>query len=376
MANGVLALPIMTCYAVLARMGFRRISILGVASILMLGVYFYSYVAPSGHGSFGQALRTNPLGLLHYVFVYIGGPFSFGDSHAGVWTATIAGVFLVGSSVFFFLKFLTGPRDETLPLALLAFILYVGGTALGTAGGRLIFGIETALASRYMTPSLMAWAALLILYLPNINSFRLSVQNKLWCWFAILLLLMLVKQLECLGSERVRNFDRKLAALSVELGVKDEVQIKHIFPSVNWIFAIAEKPIAENLSIFGITTIKDQREILRTKLVVGNVTKGCRGSIDEVSKIDGDTKYLKLRGWVFDPVQNKVPEYALIVDVDGTVYGVILTGDERKDVADAINQKARDSGAKGYLLSDALGKVLQIFVPENDCLANVVINPN
>jgi hypothetical protein len=376
MANGVLALPIMTVYAVLARMGLRRIGILGVVSVLTLVAYFYGYVAPAGHGSLGQALRSNPLGLLHYVVVYVGGAFSFGDSHVGVWTATIAGIFLVGSSVLFALKALARPNEETLRLALLAFILYIGGTALGTAGGRLMFGIDQALASRYMTPSLMAWAALLILYMPQINTLRLPAQNKLWVWFAILLLLMLPKQLESLGSKKDRSFDRQLAALAVEMGVKDDAQIKHVFPSVPWIMSIAERPIAENWSIFGMAPIKDKHELLRTKLDVGNAADTCKGAIDEVSTIDGDSQYLKLRGWIFDPVQNKVPAYAWLVDGVGAVYGVVLTGDDRKDVAEAINSHARYSGAKGYLLTDAHDKALKIFVPESDCFAVVVIKKN
>ena len=373
MANGVLALPIMTGYAVLARMGLRRILTLGAASILMLGIYFYGYIAPTGHGSLGQALRTNPLGLFHYVVVYVGGALSFGGSHSGVCTATIAGVFLVGRSVFFAFKYINGSRNETLRLALLAFILYVGGTALGTAGGRLIFGVETALASRYMTPSLMAWAALVILHLPNINSLRLSVQDKLWVWFSILLLLMLPKQLESLRSEKARNFDRKLAALAVELGVKDEAQIKHVFPSVDWVFAIAEKPISKNLSIFGMVPIKDKHEILGAKLNVEAAGDTCKGAIDEISKVDHDKKYLKVRGWIFDQLKIKVPEYALIVDNAGTVQGVLLTGDDRKDVEKVINSKAHYSGAKGYLLSNAVNNRIKLFAPESKCLVDILI---
>lgn len=376
MANGILALPIMMVYAVLVRMGLRRILVLSVVSVFALGVYFYGYVAPAGHGSLGQAMRTNPLGLLHYVVVYVGGAFSFGNNQVGLWTATIAGVFLVMSSVFFAFKALANPTEETLRLALLAFILYIGGTALGTAGGRLIFGIDQALSSRYMTPSLMAWAALLILYLPHLNALRMSVQNKLWVAFAILLLLMLPKQLEPLVLKKDGNFDRQLAALAIELSVKDEPQIKHVFHSVSFVLDMTKMPIAENWSIFGMPPIKDQHEILRTKLDVVNAADTCRGAIDEISKIDGESQYLKLRGWIFDPVQNKVPPYAFLVDAVGTVYGVVLTGDDRMDVANAISPKARYSGAKGYLLIDAQDKTLRVYVPESACLANVNIKPH
>jgi hypothetical protein len=373
MANGVLALPIMMVYAVLARMGLRRIVILCVASVFALMAYFYGYVAPAGHGSLGHALRTNPFGLLHFIAVYMGGAFSFGNKHVGIWTATIAGIFLVMSSVFFAFKALANPTEETLRLALLAFILYIGGTALGTAGGRLIFGVDQALASRYMTPTLMAWAALLILYLPQINSLRPSLQNQLWVWFITILLFMLPTQLESLASEKARNLDRKLAALAVELGLKDESQINHVFPSVPWILDIAEKPIAKNWSIFGMAPIKDLREMQGTKLDVLNSAEVCMSSIDEVLKIDGESQYLKLRGWIFNPVRNKVPEYALLVDTVGTVYGVVLTGDDRKDVANAINSKARYAGFRGYLWAHAQDKVLKILVPEDKCASSIFI---
>lgn len=374
MTNGVLALPIMTVYAMLTRMGLLRVAILGIASAFTLGFYFYDYVAPVGHGSLGQAIRSNPLGLLHYVVVYVGGPFSFGSYRAGMWAASVAGVFFIGSSIFFALKVLNRPREETLRLALLAFILYIGGTALGTAGGRLIFGVEQALSSRYMTPSLMVWATLLILYLPQINTLRVSFQNKLWVAFAVLLFLMLPKQLEPLLFKKDAIPDRQLAALAIELSVKDSAQIKYVYPNVSHILNMTKKPIAENWSIFGVQPIKDQHEILRTKLDIVNATDTCRGAIDEIGKIDGELQYLTLRGWIFDPVLNKAPEYAYLVDSVGTVYGVALTGFDRMDVTNAISPKARYSGAKGYLLTDAQDKALRVYVPESACLANININ--
>lgn len=367
MANGVLALPIMTLYAMLARLGLHRITIIGGASILMLGFYFFDYVAPAGHGSLGQAIRTNPIGLLHYVVVYVGGAFSFGDRNIGVWTATFAGIFLVVSSCVFALRVLARPKDESLRLALLAFILYIGGTALGTGGGRLIFGIEQALESRYMTPSLMAWVALLILYLPKINALHFSIQNKLWIIFAFLLLLMMPKQLESLKSKADRNFDRQLAALAVELGVKDESQIKHVFPSAAWIMEIAEKPINENLSIFGMLPIKDQREILRKKIEIGSAVDTCKGVIDEVLKIEGDSQYLKIRGKFFDEIKRKVPEYALLIDADDFVYGVLLMDGYRKNPNNIVDHNSLNSGFEGYLLLSAIDGALRIFVPAKSC---------
>lgn len=373
MASGVLALPIMTIYALFVRLGVRRIVVLAVVSILSVGIYFYGYVAPPAHGSLTQAIRANPIGLLHYFSVYMGGPFAFGNSRAAIWRATAAGIFLIISAIYFSYKLLKNENHETLRFALLAFILFIGGTALGTAGGRLIFGVDQALASRYMTPALMAWAAIFIIYLSDAAKVETYAKKYRWVFFAVLLLLMLPKQLGALESKREQNFNRELAALAVEIGAKDEKQIQNVFPSVSWILEIAKDPIERKLSIFGVAPIKDKRDIFRSKITFSNSVKTCQGSLDELSNIDGDKDYLKIRGWIYDSLHEKIPDYALVVDQSGSVFGVFLTGDDRMDVANAIAPKARYSGAKGYLLPDAKDKALKIYAPESGCVVPVAI---
>ena len=161
MANGVLALPLMTFYAALVRLGWRRFGVIALLSVISLWSYFHEYIAPPGHGSLGQALRENAVGLIQYTLIYLGGPFYnlVRGGSIGLLLAQVAGVVLIFASTAFALLSIKKPRQSTLQLAMLIFILYVVGSALGTAGGRLIFGVEQALSSRYMTPALMAWAS-------------------------------------------------------------------------------------------------------------------------------------------------------------------------------------------------------------------------
>lgn len=377
MANGVLTLPLLTLFCTLVRCGRRRCSFLAVLSILSLWAYFYAYSAPGGHGSLGQALRENPGGLMQYVFVYIGGPFYFlvGGGAIGLLVAKIAGAFLIFSAVLFAWRALQSPAHSTLSLAMLFFILYVGGTAFGTAGGRLMFGVEQALSSRYMTPALMAWAALLLLYFPKIETLSHTVRAKLWMPFLLLILLMLPQQLKALASKKDVLFERNIAALALELGVRDQTQIGSIFPSADWAQSISVVPIARNLSIFGVFPIKDSSEIVGyTISETSQPDHQCQGAIDEVQSVEGDGRYLRIRGWFFDPVKKRSAKSVRLVDGDGVVQGIVLTGQSRPDVAHAIDPAAGVAGFKGYVHADAQGKTLFLRDPEGGCQLTATVS--
>jgi hypothetical protein len=264
-----------------------------VIAIAGVSFYFYEYTAPGGHVSLRQAVLTNPVGLLHYVAAYVGSPFSFGSKSFGLLTATAAGIILIGSSLFFAWQMLSSTRQKSLQLALLIFILYVGGTSLGAAGGRVIFGVEQALSSRYMTPALMAWAALFLLLYINADLLKSWARNKLWIVMAGLILLMLPQQLKALKSQSQILFEREVAALALELGVKDQGQISNIFPSAEWALDIVKVPIQENYSIFGEAPLADLREKMGQTFDEKNaLQQECKGHRDSVEKIESAPNFL------------------------------------------------------------------------------------
>lgn len=376
MANGILALPLMTAYTIFARMGWRRSVLLTVLSMFSLWLYFFDYNAPGGHGSLGLALRETPLDLIYYVLIYLGGPFYylFGTGDFGQVIAAAAGIFMVVSCAFFGWRIVPIANKATLPLALLVFILYIGGTALGTGGGRVLFGVDQALASRYMTPALMAWSALLLLYLPKLEAVGQSVKTRVWLPFLLLSLLMLPLQLKALASKQGLLFEREIAALALELGIEDKSQISNIFPNASWAMAIADKPVATNLSVFGNFPYKDGREIIHQ-----NYTKAsrpdykCLGSIDEVEAIEGDTKFIRVRGWIFDPHSRQAPKGAQLIDGNRIVQGLIISGQNRPDVANAIDSFAANSGFKGYVSALAQGQTVDLIDPQGSCQLSATI---
>jgi hypothetical protein len=361
LASGVLALPLMTVYAVLVRMRWQRSLLLAILSLATIWLYFHNYHAPVRHGSLTRALLENPVDFVHYVLLYLGGPFFY--LFGSRFIAVLAGAFLITSSAVFVWRILPNVRQASLSLALLTFILYIGGTAVGTAGGRLIFGVEQALSSRYMTPVLMAWAALLVLYVPSLNSLNRRMRGQLWIPFLLLLALMLPQQLKALASQQEVLFQRKIAALALELGVKDQPQIRHIYPSAATVLSSSEVPRERNLSIFGLSPIRDAREAMDKMMPI----QQCQGHVDRVEAIEGVTRYLRVRGWFYDSRHHSVPESVRFVDNQGIVKGIVLTGKLRPDVAKAIDPAAELSGFEGYVLADAQGKSVELVDPQSGC---------
>ena len=377
MANGVLALPLMTIYAAITRMGWRRVVILAVLSCLGLLTYFHNYHSPGGHGSVFVALRENPLGLLRYVLLYVGGPFYFITGKGSIIVAEAAGALLIAASVYLAWESLRKIRKSSREVAMLVFILYVGGTALGTAGGRLLFGAEQALSSRYMTPALMAWGALLVILAPKVIRLTQPHRRKVWIPLLGLSLVMLPMQLTALQSQTAALFERDVAALSLEMRIKDQRQIGQIYPSAEWALSLTEVPSTQNLSIFGEKLFKDVREqIGQERVELSGSGRSCHGFVDGIELIEENSQFMRIHGWLFDQERKAIPKSLWIVGHAGKIFGYVLLGQPRPDVAAVIDQHASNAGFKGYFLTEAQGLPVTLFDPESKCTLPVTLPPN
>lgn len=368
MANGFLALPLTFLMAIVLRLNWKKSAFLGLLAVLMSAVYFYDYQPVAGHGSLRQTISTNPVGMIEYVLLYIGSPFYYFMGGVGIAKnlAQLAGAFLISSAVFFAITALRSPRTSSLQLALLAFLLYVGGTAFGTAGGRLMFGLNQALSSRYATPALMAWAALLILYAPYVSKALSQRRGPALCLLLALFFLVIPRQFTALLPDGEKQFQRKVAALALELRIKDQAQIGTVYPSVESALAFTKTPVERNLSIFGQAPIKNVRDRIGTTAAIG-MPPTCRGYIDQVSAIAGEGNYVSIEGWIFDEKSHSTPASLQILDEQNTVIGYALTGRPRLDVAAAINKKAELSGFKGYVLREKIGKQVELRSDKPSC---------
>jgi len=343
MANGVLVLPLLLIEAVILRSRGTHIVTLALLAVVGPTLYFHDYHAIAAHGSLVQAVSETPLKLLSYILLYLGGPFYYflGKGPIAQYIAQALGLFLIGSSVYFLYRSLHSPRANSLCLALLVFLLYIGGTAVGTAGGRLIFGVATT--SRYMTPALFAWAALVALYAPQLSKTVRSgriLRMAIPC--IILLVLMFARQLHALESHKSELFERKVAALALALQVKDQEQIETIYPDAEHVEQISREPIAKKISVFGEPIIENA-----IKLIGGAqptmASEDCRGVLEKVRKIPSERKYVRVTGQLICEKSTK----AVLLVKGGMVIGYALRGMLKPD----LDSERQHLGFKGYMLA-------------------------
>jgi len=370
MANGVLALPLMTVQALISGLGRRRVTILAVTSIACIGLYFHGYVSPGEHGSLTRTLLDSPWSMLRFTLLYLGGPFAYlaGGAATGIGVGIAAGALMLAVCVGATLLTLLRRPPDTLRLALLVYMAYVGGTAFGTAGGRAAFGIEQALSSRYMTPALMAWAALLLIALPVGGLRRTVPRTALALACALLLVPMTSLQWAALQRHDVVQFERSVGTLALAIGVRDARTIGQTFPFIDQALSIVRVPRERHWSIFAIPPWRDAASMIGAQsgaTVRGDVA--CRGGIDEAASIGDDPSYLRITGWFHDTTHDHSPQSGQVLDARGVVRGLLLTGHFRPDVAAALTPAATRAGFVGYVRADDEGAGVRLVDPDAGC---------
>lgn len=363
MANGVLALPLMALYAIPLRLGLGRIVFLFLLSAIELFAYFHNYNPVPGHGSLRQALLSQPLDLLRYVFIYLGSPLYYltrSDQFA-----KYAGLFLTVSSFWFAFSTLRRWRSEPLALCLLFYLAYIGATAFGTAGGRLNFGLDQALSSRYTTPAIMAWMALLILYARQLGKFYVTTWPLQLLLTGALLSIVPLQKLALMENSTEKQ-EKMFAALSLEMDIHDDAAIKHIYPNFQDVQRGAAFARSQDWSIFGNPALLGVHERIGQPLL-SPPAELCLGYIDSISSIEGASDYVRVDGWMFSKETGKPPFRIWISDAGGTIVGFALAGFPRPDVAAVIDRGAGASGFRGYIKASATHQKLLMIGEKPGC---------
>ncbi|WP_273243088.1 hypothetical protein [Hyphomonas atlantica corrig.] len=360
MANGVATLPLLAVGAAVFRMGWVRFGILAVVAVFAVALYFNGYHSIGGHGSLRESLLTDPIGLLVFVFRYLGSPFFyiFGMNRVAHLIAILAGASMVFVAVGIGLQVLRGRRLHHVSSGLLLFIVFVGLTAFVTAGGRLMMGSGAAFASRYTTPALMAWAALFCIFSPWIlTAFRKAGPERFASLsiVAAMALFLLKYQFTALNPLTHTLHVRSVAALAAELDIPDSPYISQIYPNTAVVLDIANKATANDLAVFGLKPYKGLRERIGGQESLGEV-RACAGNLERIESIGGSDKYVRVHGWQFDQERRRVEQSLRIVDETGRLVGFALTGESRPDVKAAVDRKAGAAGFTGYVLAEALGR--------------------
>ena len=346
MANGILALPSMVVMAVISRRA-RPLEIGILAGVTIAGTLAWLY-----HHTGTPVALPDVKVVVAFVLIFLGSPFAIALGNH--WVGYIAGISLIMASAFFLYQWWRGADKNPTALALIVFLGYVCAASVGAMSGRAVGGVEAAVASRYTTPVLLAWATLLIL---SVSAFRnrSEARGVLLAVAAVVPLFLLGPQLKLFQPENVAQAQRRMyAALALDLGVHDDTAIMPVYPTDSdemrrRIYAGAPKSVAANLSIFATPEMEHARRFIgQAPAVVG--LRGCSGSVDLIEGVKTDSRYARIAGWAFDASTARVPQIVYF-SRDGVIIGAALTGIERPDVSKAISPGAEKSGFEGYAKS-------------------------
>lgn len=372
MANGLLVLPLMVVYAIFARINIVKTITLAVLAVVCFALYFHQYEAISFHGSLGAAIREMPVDLLQYILLYLGGPLYFflGKGNVAQGIAMLGSVILIVVSAWILFSSLRRLKTQPLLLALIMELLFLGGSAVAAGGGRVIFGVEQALSSRYMTPALIVWAVFMLVLLtyPRVQGFMKSPVAALV--FAGLAMAVFWRQLPAMKAIDNHNMEKKVAVLAVEMGIRDDSRLRMIFSDPQRLLDITKTARDRDIAVFGLDPYQGLSEKIG-KAMMPTSNNLCRAHADNLSELPQQQDWQNINGWIFDTNMEKSPKMAYVLNKDNVVIGAVLVGYRRQDIADSINPKAILSGFSGYIRGATPPTELLLYSPDIPCQAKV-----
>ncbi len=367
MANGVIVLPLMVLCAALLRVGMLRIMVLLALAAGGIYLYFHQYVSHSAtNESMLVVLAAHPTEIGRGLLVYLGSPFFYlmrKSSHS-VQIAAGAGFVLLVTSVVWALAAARRGRQTGLRLALLTYLLFIGGTALATSIGRLQFGPDQILSSRYSTPAIMAWATFLILLADSLKG---RLQARPVAWLLPLLALHLY-----VGLVQVRNLpkptttepQRQLAALALTMGAKDDARIGVIYPYIDHVLDIAARGSLAEVSIFGSPVLRGVRKKLGTPADMGRAGS-CSAGVDYVHRLKAGG-YDRISGWLRGSSDLVGGQGVWLISQDGRQVGYALV--RNQPAAQGIAQTYQRF--EGYVAKSDAMMLAAVQIAGSECFAN------
>lgn len=230
MANGTFALPILALLTGILHHSWRRSVLVGLVALVCIWLFLHGYEETPGRKFGPGLLLDHPFKVAGYALAYLGNPFYwiFGRIEVAIaagFGAVLLSLYLIASPAL---------RRSPFAMALLAYVLFIFCTAGVTAFGRSLFNIELAASSRYTTPALSMWSALLILVLAR-SQLAGGLVPAARMVFLLVMALLTGQQLRALYFDDpnpmfLTPHGKALMALGLQMGVDDPQIPTRIFP--------------------------------------------------------------------------------------------------------------------------------------------------
>ena len=212
---------------------------------LILVVYLIGYQKPASHPDPWYVLK-HPLEYIHYIFAFIGSPFTKARNLAPglgeILRATVFG--MAGVILFFFFgvyNYIKKPAEEIRPQLFFIFAgLYSLATAAMIALGRVGFGVDQAIESRYGCVSIMLWCSVFFMVFTSgiHREIKTGWLKRMPYYSKCALILYLFLAVNFSSINTIRNIRRHHANLEcIRLSMIYDVCRECVgFPNLEWLY--------------------------------------------------------------------------------------------------------------------------------------------
>ena len=375
MSNGLMVWPLLLLMSFCLRLPMRKRIVIGAGMVVMSAAYLWGYSNPGQHAKPLDSLLHHLPRVLAFAATFLGSP---ADSPVSLILRHIGGpsdLARVGCcAVFGFagaaaslacLAALWRSREKVHPthIALFFILLFIMGTGFLVGLGRINFPLMDALVSRYATPAMIFWSALVSLVWSIARPPRTLVYGAL--------LVGMVCGIAS-GQPYWIEFSKGYASgigdfeSVIVSGVDDEDVLRASFHTPAALFEIFDYLKNNHLSVFTEDWTHWTGTPLSPRFVVDN-GKSCQGSFDGVTFIPSAVRPgSKVAGWAWDTKDARAPQAIILADHSGRIVGVAHNLFERADVAAAAPvTRSEKVGWRGYIIPTDANPVTAYVLEED-----------
>jgi hypothetical protein len=342
-ANGILIWPILILIALVQRLRRHVLILLSASAVAAVATYMYHYQSPPYHSNPFTSIR-HPAAVLAYLASYLGAPLDWNHPNLAL---VFGGIGLMAAGLASIMILYRWPHRPTLVLLSSVFLFAIGSGVM-TALGRLKFGPDQALSSRYETLGLCFWfaiGALLLSFLAKRTEMGLLVFQ---CLLVLIMVAAGMRLTYPLKTAQQRALGVNTASLALVAGVNDPGQISTLFPAPDLPWRDLPFLAQQRWSVFATRLAAEWEKPLRE--VYHLRPQPCWGAVDRVVRINaaGGEGY-RVSGWSWDPLRRRSPHLVIFVAA-GKIVGYAQPGYPRPDLHRVLaSRSAADAGWVGYV---------------------------
>lgn len=367
MANAIFTFPVLTLVAWRSGLPAKRLALLVFFSLLALAVYaFGSGVVRSDSmdRTWSGAVSWSARGM-HLVSL-MGGPAKALGASSSI--AQCLGLLVLGLAVYQGSWLIRRADKGDVLDGLRGCVVYLVLTAVLTTIGRAQLGHEQAFSSRYQTPMLMLWAALLLLHL---HLFRIVLH---WRWgrhlmagvIALSAVGLLNRQALALEGQDAAHHSREVAALAVELGVPDLPFTNLLYPDWPTLFEVASRARNHRIGPFARPQSRFRHEMLGQSISAqpGLACEAAGGIA--ITPIPDSNGFVRVEGWM----KTMAPVFAghtWFIVSSGRVAGFAVAGRRDPEVTKLHGRAFARNGFTGYVRSPEDVSTWTLWDPVERC---------